>query len=62
MNIITCAAPNLRLERDGPTSVQISSKELFSLHAKRMRRILSVAASKGNEVVILGAFGYGAFK
>ena len=62
MNVITCAAPNLRNDRDGTPRVTISDAELKELHIKRMRRILSIAASKGNEVVILGAYGCGAFK
>lgn len=31
-------------------------------HEKRMRRVLEIAWRKGNEVVILGAFGCGAFR
>ena len=34
----------------------------MSLHKKRMGRILSVAAGDGNEAVIIGAFGCGAFR
>ena len=68
VNVLTCAAPNLR-ERPGNRmndgggvrSVQIGKQELRQLHEKRMRRILSIAASEGNEVMILGAFGCGAF-
>lgn len=61
-NVITCAAPNLRTDRDGTVRVRISNAELKELHIKRMRRILSIAASRGNDVVILGAYGCGAFK
>ena len=68
VNVITCAAPNLR-ERpsntfntgDGSKSVKITDKELKELHEKRLRRILDVAYMEENEVVILGAFGCGAF-
>ncbi len=68
VNVITCAAPNLR-ERpsnmfnlgDGDSAVKISDEELKLIHEKRLRRILDVAAIEGNEVVILGAFGCGAF-
>lgn len=68
VNVLTCAAPNLR-ERpsnemnpgDGDRAVKISPKDLQELHEKRLRRILSIAAAKGNEAVILGAFGCGAF-
>lgn len=61
VNVITCAAPNLRPDRDGNV-VRIHKDELFKLHVKRMRRILDIAAMKGNEVVILGAYGCGAFR
>lgn len=61
VNVITCAAPNLRPNRDGETFVKTSKRELFNLHIKRARRILAVAAQKGNDVVILGAYGCGAF-
>ena len=68
VNVLTCAAPNLR-ERpsnemnpgEGDRAVKISSKDLQVLHEKRLRRILSIAADKGNEAIILGAFGCGAF-
>lgn len=68
VNVITCAAPNLR-ERpsnsynsgDGNNAVKISDKKLLEIHKKRLRRILDVAVMNENEVVILGAFGCGAF-
>lgn len=62
VNVITCAAPNFRTDWDGTMDVRLSDSELEKLHIKRMRRILTVAASRGNEAVILGAFGCGAFK
>ena len=69
VNVLTCAAPNLR-ERpsnemnagDGDAAVHISGEDLQALHEKRMRRVLEIAWAKGNEVVILGAFGCGAFR
>lgn len=60
VNVITCAAPNLRQDREG-NIVRISNKALLALHVKRIRRILNIAAHKGNDVVILGAYGCGAF-
>lgn len=68
VDVITCAAPNLR-ERpgnsynpgDGSAPVKITDKALLQLHEKRLRKILDVAYIKGNEIVILGAFGCGAF-
>ena len=46
---------------DGATAVHISREELQALHEKRMRKLLDIAWKNGNEVVILGAFGGGAF-
>lgn len=68
VSVITCAAPNLRSRPsnayntgDGDKAVKITDKDLLALHEKRLRRILDVAVMEGNEVVILGAFGCGAF-
>ena len=68
VNVMTCAAPNLRERpsnemnsKDGDDAVDISREELQALHEKRMRKILEIAWKKENEVVILGAFGCGAF-
>ena len=69
VNVITCAAPNLRQMPsnkmnigDGAKSVKMQDDELQALHEKRLTRILDIALSEGNEVVILGAFGCGAFE
>lgn len=69
VNIITCAAPNLRLKPSnsmnpyaGDKAVNISHKDLEQLLTKRIRRILDIALSNENEVLILGAFGCGAFR
>ena len=69
MDVITCAAPNLR-ERpsnrmnagDGDVRVKISATDLQTLHERRLRRILDVAAMNGAEAMVLGAFGCGAFR
>lgn len=69
VDVITCAAPNLR-ERpsntmnpgSGKDAVHINSAELKMLHTKRANRILDIAKANGIEVVILGAFGCGAFQ
>jgi uncharacterized protein (TIGR02452 family) len=68
VDIISCAAPNLR-ERPsnqyntGDTiKVQISDDELLALHEKRARKIFSSAIANGVEILILGAFGCGAFQ
>lgn len=69
VDVITCAAPNLREnpsngynQGDGSASIRLSDKELLEIHEKRLRRILDVAVAQGDEVIILGAFGCGAFK
>ena len=69
VDVITCAAPNLR-ERpsnwfnqgNGDRAVKVSDRELLEIHKKRLTRILDVAVLNGDEVVILGAFGCGAFQ
>ncbi|MBR4758729.1 MAG: TIGR02452 family protein [Lachnospiraceae bacterium] len=68
VDVITCAAPNLREKPsnacnsgDGTGSVSITDNELRAIHVKRLKRILDVAVAEGDEVIILGAFGCGAF-
>lgn len=69
VNILTCAAPNLR-ERPsnemnphaGDKEVKITPAELEKLLTKRIRRIFEITVANGNEVLILGAFGCGAFR
>ena len=68
VNVITCAAPNLRVHPgnpynpgDGNEKIVVKDSDLLAIHEKRLRRILNVAASEGNDTVILGAFGCGAF-
>ena len=69
VDVITCAAPNLRLNPgnifnkcDGRQQVRIEDKELLGIHEKRLRRILDVAVMEGRDTIILGAFGCGAFE
>lgn len=68
VDIITCAAPNLRPNPSNSNDcnvgnvVRISRKDLLLLHERRARKILSAAAQKKVEVLILGAFGCGAFR
>ena len=69
VDVITCAAPDLRVKKSFHDSrnnvtptVKISDRELLEIHKKRLSRILDVAALNGAEVVILGAFGCGAYQ
>ena len=69
VDVITCAAPNLREKpsnrynpNDGDGKISITNKELEDIHTSRLRRILQTAYANGCEAVILGAFGCGAFK
>lgn len=67
VDVITCAAPNLRPNPSNPMNpsdgktVRVSDKELLMLHEKRLKRILDVAVAEGVDTIILGAFGCGAF-
>lgn len=67
VDVITCAAPNLRERPNNAMNpgfdrpVFLSRQELHSLHVRRARKILSVAALHDADVLILGAFGCGAF-
>lgn len=68
VDVITCAAPNLREQPsnsynsgDGNKAVRMTDRDLLALHEKRLRRILDVAVIEKDETVILGAFGCGAF-
>lgn len=68
VDVISCAAPNLRLKPsnemnpDSGSKVTIKPSKLLELHIKRMRRILDIAKANKEEVMILGAFGCGAFE
>lgn len=68
VDVITCAAPNLRPNPsnqynsgDGNKAASIKDKDLLALHEKRLGRILDVAVENGDEAIVLGAFGCGAF-
>ncbi len=69
VDVITCAAPNLRPVPGDPLNhgsdsraVRITESELIILHEKRASRILDIAMAHRAETVIMGAFGCGAFR
>lgn len=69
VNILTCAAPNLRRvasnfmnPETGIQAADITEEEMTALFRSRIRRIFAIAALERNEVLILGAFGCGDFR
>jgi len=68
VDILTVAAPNLRpkpYNRMNPgkgESIQVTDAELAELHRSRARHMLTVAAANQDDILILGAFGCGAFQ
>ena len=61
-DVITCAAPDLRYDPDAKKPFLPTETALDTLLRERCRRILSVAALHGADVLILGAFGCGVFR
>lgn len=68
VDVISCAAPNLRSRPEnamnpdaGSKAVEIGKDELRKLHKKRIGRIMDIAECFGVQVMIVGAFGCGAF-
>lgn len=68
VDVITCAAPNLRekpynfMDMGCGRTEKVSAAELLEIHKKRGAHILDIAAANGADIVVLGAFGCGAFK
>lgn len=60
MDVITCAAPDLRRARDG-SQYAPDREELLDVFTTRWSCILAAAARHGADVLILGAFGCGVF-
>lgn len=67
VDVITIAAPDLRSKSNMYAAIvgngtYMNNAELFGYHVKRAMHMLTVAASKGADILVLGAFGCGAFQ
>ena len=68
VNVISCAAPNLRnipanqYNPENGHAINVLPDDLQRLHEQRARAIFAVAAAHGTDILVLGAFGCGAFR
>lgn len=67
VDVISAAAPDLRTKSNPHAPLvgngtYMSDAELFGYHIKRAMHILTVAAARGADTLVLGAFGCGAFE
>lgn len=68
IDVITCAAPNLRNEPanwhnpETGKPIRMDSNQLYEIHLKRAQHIFHIAAANKVDILILGAFGCGAFR
>ncbi len=57
VDVLTCAAPYVRTDKKR----SVTREKLEDVHDKRMKNILEVASANNVDILILGAFGSGAF-
>ena len=64
MDVISFVAPNLRdmSQHDKNWKKNVTDKRLFDIYKKRINRVLDIACRANSDVIILGAFGCGAFE
>ena len=67
VDVISCAAPDLkkkpynRYNPETGRAINVDNQELYDIHLKRARHILHIAAANRVDILVLGAFGCGAF-
>ena len=67
VDVISCAAPDLkkkpynRYNPETGRAINVDNQELYVIHLKRARHILHIAAANRVDILVLGAFGCGAF-